>query len=474
MKKSEELLEQAVLQWGSKEYHGCGTAIIPPSVDARAMILSLLERMYVRSPTMTTRIIVNNFDDRQSIIDYLTTQENNENNNEFRNLIKSKNIIIVTADWFEKTNVMFRDYLIITYNVNDLGSKSLFRIKTAKFKLIITNGIFANEDLKYNIEKVAPIISSLANGALDSLRTSTPVEEIRIPVSIPEDSEDKKLLDFYCEKIRISLTIFESFDNIAAARIGKGNLTANDVCIDIAQRNGWNTNLDMSVEYNRQLDNMYNPNNLRELASKTYDMIRERSSLLSDYKAKLDVILDILSNPEYSDYTDKVLIISKRGEFATTITNYLNNKFGKEVCANYHNKMESVEATDIDGNPIFVKSGVNKGHRKIYAAQAQRTFNNTKYNANKINILSCANSIDEALTGEVKMIIITSPMCKDIESYLYKLSQLKFPLNKVMMISLYVTNTIEEERFSSKMLNSTHTIIKDSNNENNSSDFVVV
>ena len=80
--------------------------------------------------------------------------------------------------------------------------------------------------------------------------------------------------------------------------------------------------------------------NLKERASKTYEIIRNRSQLLSDYDGKLDAILKIIEdNPG-----KKILIINKRGDFATRVTEYINCCSMSPICGNYHDRVEPIPA----------------------------------------------------------------------------------------------------------------------------------
>ena len=77
--------------------------------------------------------------------------------------------------------------------------------------------------------------------------------------------------------------------------------------------------------------------------------MRKRGILVSDNVQKLEVIGQIVKdNPD-----DKIIIISKRGEFAAEITNYLNETFG-EICGDYHDKIEPRIMTDDEWCANFV------------------------------------------------------------------------------------------------------------------------
>src|SRR5574344_899407 len=250
------------------------------------------------------------------------------------------------------------------------------------------------------------------------------------------------------------------------------NISATEICYQIAQNNGWSDALDMSFEYNRQVDELYNPNHLNDRAKQTYDMIRNRCNLLSDFNDKLEKVLDIVNaNPDA-----KVLVINKRGDFANKVTEYLNNCSETDICGNYHDKVESIPALDMNGRPILYKSGAKKGQPRELGAKAQKTLFESLFNNDNIRVLSTNNSPDKTLSIKVDIIISTSSQCENVENYLYRLSKVNvsFPLK---VYTLFVKNSLEEKKLEERLETETHKIVKNLKNQimsENNSDFIIV
>ena len=81
----------------------------------------------------------------------------------------------------------------------------------------------------------------------------------------------------------------------------------------------------------KKLIPIFNPTSLEERANTAYNIMRERKNLLTDNYSKFDTILDLLNNQLKGK---KVLIVSKRGEFAAAITEcLLENGI---ACGDYH------------------------------------------------------------------------------------------------------------------------------------------
>lgn len=474
MKTFGEIFEDAINHWKDKK--GVGTALILPPLNDKVMVLGILQRVCNKSPTAKIIICVNSFDERIAIIEFLTNQKGeDENNNEFKKLIKDGFIKVFTNDFISKSSYIGSPLLCIIYHPTtiDRGIKAL--LDFSKFKLVIMNKLLTNNNDSALLYKLCPILDDFKQNEVNAIRISSPVEDIRLGVNIPEDSEEGKLLKYYNEYISTSMSIFGSFDIMNQARIGNKdfNISSAQICSQIAKENGWNEHLDMSMEFNVQIDELYNPGKLKDRASDTYEIIRKRSNLLSDYNGKLDVIYNIVhDNPN-----KKILIINKRADFASKVTDYINNLSETVICGNYHDKVSPIPAVDINGNPLYYKSGNRKGERKMMADKAQRTFNETAFNRGDIRVLSTSNSPDKTLCVNIDIVIITSPQCEEIKSYIYRLDNLRFNDNIIHLYNIYCKNSTEEKLLDNQMLSSNHKLLNDEEKviiEQDNSDFIVV
>ena len=313
------------------------------------------------------------------------------------------------------------------------------------------------------LSKVCPTLDTFKQQELDAVRINTPVEEVLIPLRLDSNSEDANLLDKYNKEISTSINIFGSFDVMNEARIGnsKTNTSALDVCNRIAKDNGWDLNLDMSIELNREIDKYYNPLAINDRASKTFELIRLRSNLLSDNNIKLKEINDIVE--ENKD--KKILIINKRGEFASDVTNYLNTLNDKDICGNYHDKVENVIAIDDNGNIIYYKSGAKKGQQKIISHQAQSSANERLFIEGCTNVLSIKQSSNTKLGIACNLVILTSPLLGDIADIKRRFCNVRFTYNPTIIYKVYCKSTIEQDKLDIGITNHITNVINE--NENN-------
>ena len=451
----DNLFEQAAFNW--RDNHGVGTALVPAPLNDKVLIYQILSRMYAKNKTLSTIIIVDYINLRSDILEFLTHQDNEENDAEFKRLIDNKFIRVFTKGFVINNFYKFNPNLCILYNPEVYNFDIANYFGKCQYRLAIINRLLDSKKNSANLYKDAPLLECFKQVEIDELRVSSPVEEYWIGVDIPEDSESWKLYQYYTKYIETSINIFGSFDMIKQARVGNEtlNISSMTICSQIAQENGWNEHLDMSFEFNQKIDELYNPNNLRERATNTYEIIRNRANLVTDYPSKRKKVFEIVSkNPN-----DKILIISKRGEFANKITDYINDNSEEDICGNYHNKVDDIPAVDVYGNPVYIKSGVEKGKRKSMGYKAQMTLNEKKFNLGKLSCLSLSNSPEKSLNVSFDTIIITSPLCEDIRSYLYRLTNIKLNGSKIKLYSIFCKNTLEQQRLLNKPITETHLIV---------------
>lgn len=451
----EQVYLNAVEVWRVNK--GIGTFVIPTPFDSLKPLLYILPQLYNKSPTTNIVIIVKDFADRSSIENYLTTLNNEVWNNSFRTVIHNGNLRILTTEYAAEHINDYSPLLTIIYNPSIFHFVHIAMIEKSKFKLVILNKLLDSKTMD-DFYTVAPSIGNFSQNVIDEVRTNRPVKECLVELTIVPDSELDKEMNYYNREISTALAIFGNFDNIKYARLGNSatNCSSMMICDAIARTNGWDNHLDMSSEFNRDIDKLYSPAAIKERADSIYNIIRERSTKLASSKDKLSNILDIVN-----DNSDKnILIINKYGEFANLVTDYLNDKSSKRICANCHDKVDNVPAVDDYGNPILVKSGAKKGQPKLLGVIAQKKLAQKLMNTHKINVISCGASPDKSLDVDIDLVIITSPLCDTIESYFYRLSKVHFS-NEVLLYTLFYKGTLEEKKLEDRTISVNHTIIND-------------
>lgn len=456
-----ELFEQAIEEWRINK--GIGTAIIPSKLNDKTLILGILQRVYSKPNFGRTFIITNTFDERAQLVEFLTHQKDSEENNEeFKKLIDNKSIKVVSKNLVESNlftlNGIFS--LVILYHIDEISNPIEVALRKGKFKLVIINKLLNDED-RTKLYTICPLLNVFKQNEVEAVRLSTPVEEMLMPIEITSE-KDAKTLKWYNDYISASISIFGDLATMDKARIGDKitNQSAEAICRQIAKDNGWSKTLDMSIEYNKQIDILFNPNALYERAKNTYNTIRERTNFLTDYKDKIRTVCEIVEN----NIDKKILIISKRGDFANIISNYLNTNCEVLICKPFHDKLTPIIELDEYGHYVTYKSGTKAGKPKEIGTQAQCTKYMSMFNNGFIRCLSVSNSPDKRLNIDVDIVIITSPLCNTIEEYLYRLDKIKFN-SPIKLYTLYVTNSLEQRQLEKRKLPVSHVLLNNIKND---------
>ena len=440
----EETYSFLINKWASAEYKGRGSIHCVKPLDYSEIVCRIITQMRNKNPTAKVFIAVKEWANRVKVYDKF--KEYNIDNN---------TINCVTEGYLNAKYTYSYDICFII-GINEVTPEVYNLFVHSKFRLmILIDDVIDAKKLSNIYEKCKPINNPIDSNSINAYRLSLPVEEHQIVVDFA-NAEHLNAYNSYSEYITQVLQIFGDFNTIAYARKGAPDgRSAEQVLNDIAVYNGWSSTMDMSNPFTKQIDACYNPIILGEKAHTCYDVMRKRGILVSDNSAKLKTIAQIVrDNPN-----DKIIIISKRGEFAAEITNYLNEIFG-EICGDYHDKIEPRIMTDDDGVPILYKSGSRINQPRIAHAQAIGSRNLDFYNRGRLRVLSLKNSSNTAISASFSVMIITSSLCDTIDEIRYRFNHLDIDSNKLVVYKLFMNETIEEKALSKEKVSPNHTIIE--------------
>ena len=247
----EELHEKSVYQWRMNK--GIGTFIIPAPLDVLRPLLMILPAMYNKSPTIETDIVVADFVDKDKVKDYLLHKSEPVHSNVYSNFITRGLIKILTVS--EATDIFshLNPTLVVIYNPKECLYCYVGLLDKAKFKLVLSSTLLTGK--LEQINNLIPRVGYYNQASVDEIRSSRPVKEVLVPLIIDEDSNLKKKLDYYNKEISTAIAIFGDFETIKMARLGNSNTNSSSmaVCYNIARQNGWNENLDMTIQFNIEI-----------------------------------------------------------------------------------------------------------------------------------------------------------------------------------------------------------------------------
>ena len=188
---AEELFDNAALNW--RDAHGVGTALVPAPFNDKLLLYCVLSRVYSKTPSTFTVIIVESLGQRAELIEFLTHQNDEDNNAEFKKLIDTKAIRVLTKHFIITGNWHTPAALCILYRPDDYDLGIALYFSRCHYRLTILNKLLSSDKNRGNLYKDNPILNCFKQTELDELRVSSPIEEIWVDVSIPEDSESWKL-----------------------------------------------------------------------------------------------------------------------------------------------------------------------------------------------------------------------------------------------------------------------------------------
>lgn len=428
MKTIESMYTTLADKWGI-DNKGDGTIHCIRPMEYTRLIVVILKRMLAKNENLKVFICVDEYETRKNILNAFTAENINQDH-----------ITILSESYVNARYTYNYDLAIFvglerySLPVNAVGVKSKFHL------FIITKAIVNAEHLNEIYRHYPSINVELNANDINAVNLSSPVEESRMGCLLTP--VDRTEYDKYTDFITQCFNIFGDFDNIQRARSGDSKLgiSAADFRNQLAINNGWSAELDMTIGFNRQIDECYNPNILLDKATLCYDIIRKRSNLVTDNEAKLNTIYDIVKdNPD-----KQILIISKRGEFAARITEYLEDK-GVAV-GDYHDKVEPRLLVDANGVPVLYKSGANKGKPRTVKSAAISSANERLFQQGRLRVLSIKNSSSDELRINVDMWILTSPLCDEVNALKYRFNKVLFNGAPHIIYKVYMQGTIEETK----------------------------
>ena len=421
----ENITSKFQIHKGKSSFYCFSIDIIPK------IIFKTLLKFYDKNPNRNTLIVVDSYNTRMLILNHLRSYSDD---------FDTKYNIKVLSTTYISTKYKYDYDLIITVGLNDSIELIEHLNNNSKFMMTILTKNLMNNDFILQIRNILPNIDTNFNkDEINKAKIFSPVKEFRIASFLNND--DLELYNKYTEFINTSVKIFDNIENIEKCKNGDKNLniSAAEFRDSLARNNGWHEKLDVSIEFQKQIDDIYNPNVLFERACTFYNIVKQRRDLITDNISKLELKENICK----TNCDIKILIVSKRGEFANTITKYLNRN-NEEICGDYHDCIEECIATDCFNNVILIKSGANKGKPKVIGSQAISTRNEKYYNNDLLNILSIKNSSNKKLNINCDIIIFTSPICDNIFEFKSRFNKININTNPHIVYKIYCNNTIEE------------------------------
>lgn len=446
-----------LLQEGFLTNRGKGSVLAYSPIHIGNLLLGTIGRLILKRPEEKLLIVVGDYKYKQDIL------------NSIRNKLDLQDATYIENHLqFLSQSYAFTKLYLYTVNIL-IGIDDVSFIQKSYQESKFTLCVITNSSLRINkltsIQSILPNINiGIGDNELQSAKVNTPVNEYRHPIYLTE--EDKVQYNKYSSFIKDSMTVFGYFSTVELCRNGDSSsgLSAMTICTELAKQNGWSPELDMSIEFNVQIDRVYNPNAIHERAQLIYNISRERKNFVCNYNPKINEIINIVkANPNR-----RIVIVNKSGEFANEISNALNNI--QIPCGLYHNEIPASYMPDENGNNITYKSGVNKGKPKLFKTDALSKYWMQLYIYGNINVLSIKGTSNIDLEIPIDLIIFTTTLIDDIFKFKARFRKCSYVGDITEIHRIYCADTIEENAIYNERPTNLITVCKCDNLENISID----
>lgn len=420
-----------LLQDGFLANKGKGSILAYPPLNIGKVLLGILGKLILKRPNEKLLIILGDYKYKEEILKVIKeTLELNEA------IFIENHIQFLTQSYAYTKLYLYTVNILIDIEDDKFILKSF---QESKFTLVVTTNPKLKLNKLTNIQSILPNIHlGIGDNDLQQSKINVPVTEYRHGVYLSE--EEKAQYDKYSSFIKDSMTVFGDFDMVELCRNGDRacNVSAMSICTNLARQNGWSSELDMSVEFNVQIDKIYNPNAIHERAQLIYNIARERKTFVCNLAKKIDEVVNIVkANPRKG-----IVIVSKSGEFANEIAEKLTQE--GMPCGLYHNEIPASYMPDENGETITYKSGINKGKPKLFKASALSTYWMQCYIYGETHILSMKAASDTNLAIDIDIVIFTTTLIDDIFKFKARFRNCNFKGNNTEIHRIYCIDTIEE------------------------------
>ena len=216
----------------------------------------------------------------------------------------------------------------------------------------------------------------------------------------------------------------------------------------VAAKRGWKPDMDLRVEVNAQINDLWNPNKIMGYAKKLMNAVRDRKNLLNTCESKYKAVKELV------DKFNKVktIVFSESTDFADTVARAIEKSHKTVV---YHSNMETIVRTnEKTGKPM-----------KVGKVRLKREATESIKNG-KARIIVTAKSLDTGFDVADLRMGITASGTQNPRQYKQRGGRVKrketgqiFGDCTVLLVNLYIINTQDEKWMINRQAKAVHSII---------------
>ena len=362
-------------------------------------------------------------------------------------------IIIKTVHTILQENIQYEVGTLVIDELHEFVTEDrLTLLDKSKIKHTRFLGLTASSDDKrfWKILKFYKVVDMI--DAEEARREGYVAEFIEYNLGLLLTDVEKEIYDNLTSTISKTMPKFQNNLDYAN-KVLQGGKAPNGVfysgagwAMGMAIKKGWRTDLNLSLESNRLINDLWNPSNFIGYARALVNAIRGRKSLLCTATSKYNTTLKLLKKFDKV----KTIIFSESTEFADKIGIILNN--GNCPTVVYHSNLKTIVLpSTVSGK--FIKKG--KVRLKREALEKIRT--------GKARVLSTAKSLDRGLDITDLRFSITTSGTQNPTQYKQRTGRSTrkeensiFSDVPVLLVNLYIADTQDEVWLQRRQIGSTH------------------
>ena len=355
-------------------------------------------------------------------------------NLEIHGLNGRANIRVVTAHQvLNAPNDEYMCTLKIVDEIHKFISDERFKIITgekanSKFFLGLT-GTLPSGKLLGDLTHYIPVVDVITEQEAIDNNWISDYTEYNLGLELGE--EDKLRYIRFSEPIHDTLALFKNscrlfetnngaflfkddYEVIQSCATGKavhnGYIQANVLRNSLAEKMGWSKQLDMSTEYGREREDIWNPIHIETRVKTFVSFVRRRTDIIHNNVIKLNAVLDI-----YSKFPNRTICFNESIMFAERVKEAIIYTLNKPAIS-YHSKTESDYILDSNGKSFTYISGLRAGEPKKFGKKKilEEMLNGMR--TGKYNFLSTARALDEGIDiPNLEQIITTAGSANPIQ-----------------------------------------------------------
>lgn len=448
---------QGILKWKQAGYKGLFQ--YTERIDIPLVISEVIQHVnlqqYESDVEAYVHIVVSNNSIKDALRKYVTSSSITiEDANSFIQRITTK---YKGKDFLYCDTFIMLDCTNSVYHDKDTYFKKMKKVAADRFLFVTTKKISENM-LKAFTSLGIPVVDIITKGV--ALKEGWISPYVIYNVGIEFTSEEKELYKQLTEQISSMLSIFkgkakmvnyefrkfthlrmdmveDDMALIKACHMGVNyvnNLTdkvehihSETVRNMVAEVMGWKANLDLSNDYNKQVEMYWNPDNILTRTKAFSDAIEKRLELYNNNLNKREAIATAIKNIK-----GKGLVLSK----TRSITNFVETL---DYCMCWYKGMTSRICYDFNGQPYTYTTGAKKGEPKVFGDIGIRKECLKHLEHGDVSVIATDEVANVVFDVEgLTTIICTSPYCNPFKTISDKKEEQPYINKPTIIIWLYM------------------------------------